>query len=213
MNRFLVTLFLQCLIYVHAFAEIRYESFQGQQLTPYIQELSKICNIVYSEYPYLYNGNDSDYESYLNSYATEDTSFVCLAFDGNQVIGAATSLPLLKTRDHYLTPFLENHTDLTNIFYLGELVVLPERRHEGIGHSLVHAIIAHTKTLPQYTQIYISQIVESPRGCPPNYQSPDSFWKGLGFIPHPEWNFIAPWTEIGQTEKTPHTMIFWSNEL
>ena len=75
---------------------------------------------IYREYPYLYNGDDKDYEAYLETYANAKDAIICVAFDGSKVIGLAAAMPMSETRKIFQQPLLDHKFDLNSLFYLGE---------------------------------------------------------------------------------------------
>lgn len=98
-----------------------------------IAELAKLRIQVFRDYPYLYDGN-MDYEmQYLQTYLNAPQSIVVVAFDGDQVVGASTALPMGAETDNIKGPRAEKGYDVKKIFYFGESVLLKEYRSQGIG--------------------------------------------------------------------------------
>ncbi len=69
-------------------------SHTGSDLARYIPELAQLRIRVFRDFPYLYEG-DLDYERrYLETYTRSPGSVIVLVFDGNDIVGASTGLPL-----------------------------------------------------------------------------------------------------------------------
>ena len=59
-----------------------------------LDDLARLRITVFRAFPYLYDG-DMDYERrYLATYLEADGAFVAGAFDGDELVGAATAAPL-----------------------------------------------------------------------------------------------------------------------
>lgn len=194
-----------------AFAgEVQLKTVRGAEILPYSNDLVALCNTVYGEYPYFYDGQDAGYSEYLQTYADQDRGFVCLALDGEKVVGVATGMPLSESRATYQQPFIERGDDLSTIFYFGELVLLSDYRGQGLGERMSREV-EQFAWAGSFTTICLCQIETSPNDVrqPSGYISPDRLWIKLGFIRHPELHFSIDWTNIGEKAESPHPMVFW----
>lgn len=195
-------------------AEIRYVQVENQAILPYIKDMTTLCNTVYAEYPYRYDGNDDDYDYYLANYAKTPKSFMCVAFDDDKAIGIATCIPLIDYRSHYIKPFVDQGYPLAAIAYHGELILLPEYRGQGIGKALYLSVENWARN-NQFPYIAFAQIDESkiPVAPPADYVPVDGFWDKLGFTKHPELQFNAFYKCVGEDEETYHPMYYWLKKL
>src|SRR5690606_6621356 len=113
---------------------IRIERFRGAAVRPHLEALAGLRIAVFREWPYLYQG-DLDYEAgYLAAYAKSAGSVFVLAFDGDQVVGAATGIPMADETEAFLKPVRERGIAPERMFYFGESVLLPAYRGQGIGN-------------------------------------------------------------------------------
>jgi GNAT superfamily N-acetyltransferase len=194
---------------------IHIETFRETEINAHAQEICKICTIVYAEYPYLYDGNADEYNYYIETYGSKPDSIVALAYDGDQVVGLATGVPLAETRTHYQIPFHELGLNVDSYYYLGELILLPEYRYQGLGTQLYSIIENYARSTQSYSLITFCQVddYESDPQRPADYSSTDSFNEKLGFTKHPEIHFTATWTHVGETEPTDHIMRYWIKPL
>ena len=73
-----------------------YRTLRGEAAKPFIPSLAALRIQVFREYPYLYEGDLSYEEKYLQDYSRIPDSVVVLALDGERVVGASTALPLMN---------------------------------------------------------------------------------------------------------------------
>lgn len=201
---------------IYAAEKIEIKTFKGKELAPYINDIVTLCHTVYSEYPYLYDGNDAGYEEYISSYADSPSSMACLVFDGEKVIGAATGIPLIESRDLYQQAFKDNgEADLSGIYYLGELVLLKSYRGAGTGMKLHEGFENLVRSSSKYHKIALISIdlpAEDLRK-PADYRPIAPFWQKLSYQQQPNIYFIAPWVNVGEKTESMHRMVFWTKSL
>ena len=195
--------------------KVHIETFKGNEIAPYNKDLIKLFNTFFSQYPYLYEGSDADYTQHLESFAKSKNSIVAITFDGNKIVGAATGIPLTEAWTKYQEPLQEKGYDLSTVYYLGELALLPEYMGKGFGKQLVKEIEKFAKT-QNYSILAATQIDDSKIQTrkPMGYTShEDRILSSLGFQKHPEINFVSLWTNVKETTKSPHTMFYWIKSL
>ena len=54
----------------------------ARKIFPFVKVIAELCNNVYREYPYFYDGSSAEYAEYLQSYAQTANGIVCIAYDG-----------------------------------------------------------------------------------------------------------------------------------
>lgn len=192
---------------------VQVKTFEGPAITQHLDEIARLNNQIYREYPYLYNGEDAEYSSYLKSYAQTENSLVCIAYDHGKAVGLAAAMPLAKSRDFYSTPFSENGYNVQQIFYLGEFGLAPQFQGHGITDAMYQKIQDFAKAKGYETVSLWELNNPSPTQKPAGYIPREDFWKKLGFIQHPELNFTISWTNINETEESPHKAIYWLKKL
>lgn len=192
--------------------KIKLQVLHGHEIAPYVKEIIQFVNKIYRNYPYFYNGDDAGYEAYLESFPNLGDVNVCLAFEGEEVLGIAAGLPMPK-RHIYQETLLEHGYDLKELFYLGEFGLKLELHGQGIELTMYQNIENVANKSGQFKKICFWEI-EGPLGQnTPSYFPKDDFWKQLGFIRHPELNFQIFWTNIGETKESAHKAVYWVKNL
>jgi len=133
--------------------ELRIQRLSGNAINPYLPELARLRIQVFQEYPYLYQGTVAYEENYLQSYANNPESVIALAWDGHQVVGASSGLPLAAEPPELIEPFLTHGYDPSRIFYYGESVLLSEYRGRGIGKRFFEEREAHARQIARFDTV------------------------------------------------------------
>ena len=191
------------------------EPVSGEALRDALPALARLRIEVFREWPYLYEGT-LDYEArYIERFAGLEGSVIVLAWDGGEVIGAATAAPLRGQNDDVTRPFLERGYDLASLFYFGESVLRRAYRGRGIGHAFFDRREAVARATPGVTHATFSGVVRAasdPRRDP-GYRPLDGFWGKRGYAPVAGLVGHYSWTDIGDDEETSKPMQFWMRQL
>ena len=193
---------------------IEVRRYAGEAIAPYLDDLARLRIAVFREWPYLYDG-DADYEAqYLQTYVRSWRSIAVLAFDGAQVVGASTGLPLSDESDAFRAPFVDSAFDTERIFYCGESVLLPAYRGRGLGHRFFDEREAHARSLSgfDWTGFCAVERAQNDARRPPFQRLNDEFWSKRGYRQRPELRANLDWPEIGRGE-VAHTLSFWLRSL
>lgn len=194
--------------------DLKLLNLKGKELSPYIEPLAKLRIAIFKEYPYLYQG-DFEYEGeYLSRYLGCASSFIVLVIDKQRVVGASTAMPMANELVEFQQPFLEQHRDVEDVFYLGESVLLPEYRGRGIYRQFF-------KRRERAAQAYgcrwtsfcaVERALDDPRR-PIGYQSLDPIWQRFGYQKHSELSTHFAWKEVGSAQETANAMVFWLKKI
>jgi GNAT superfamily N-acetyltransferase len=188
--------------------------FPGPDLAPYLDALGDLRIRVFRAYPYLYDGS-LDYErSYLRTYLSSSRSLIVLAFDGERVVGATTCVPLSDELPEFQSPFFQHGMDLSTVCYLGESLLLPEYRGQGLGKAFFHHRETHARSLGCTLAAFCA--VDRPSDHPQrpaDYRPLEGLWTGQGYTRQPHLQARLPWREVGQSVDTEHTLTFWTKPL
>jgi GNAT superfamily N-acetyltransferase len=188
---------------------------QGEKIIPYLDDLAKLRIAVFKEYPYLYEGDSAAEANFIKKYINCAHAILFVVLHDNKVVGVATGLPLEFEFDAIKQPFIDNNLIIKNIYYLGDQILLPEYRGQGIGKKFFTGMEAGIKNFNQYSCIAFCAIerdISHPKK-PKNYQSLDEYYKKHGYKKHPELVAKIPWAEIGSAEKINHTLVFWLKNI
>lgn len=186
------------------------KTYKGSEIGSRTQEITSLLNNLYQKYPYLYDGNDSD----LNSYAQSKQGIISIAFDGNKVIGIAAGLPLSQADEKYQQPFRKKGENIDKIFYLGELLVTPEYTGKGLGQQMTKNVEQFAKE-KGFTSITAQAIDEKTvkGSAPKDHYSMTNILKKLDYQERPDINLISYWTNVNESKDTPHQMVYWTKSL
>jgi len=193
---------------------IRVEPLTGAALSAALPEVARLRIAVFRAFPYLYDGDLAYEEGYLARYAASRGAVVVGAFDGAQLIGAATAAPMEDHAAEFAAPFAARGYDLTQTLYCGESVLLPEYRGRGIGHAFFDHREARGRELGRRYSCFCAVI--RPEGHPlrpADYAPLDPFWTKRGYAKMVGLTAAFPWKDLGDTLATEKPMQFWMREL
>lgn len=183
----------------------------GDELRAAIPDLARLRREVFRAFPYLYEGDQAYEEEYLRTYAEAPGALVALARDGEKVVGASTAIPLTQETAEVQRPFLHNpEFDVQDILYLGESVLLPEYRGQGLGHKFFDVREAHAEQLGLAVTTFCAvQRPEDHPLRPQPYRTLNAFWQARGYTERPDLTTEMSWQDVGESHETAKPMRFW----
>jgi GNAT superfamily N-acetyltransferase len=183
----------------------------GHAVRPHLEALAKLRMKVFRDYPYLYDGDMAYEHKYLDAYARSRRSVFVLAWDGDELVGCSTGMPLADEMPSVQQPFIERGMLLSDVFYFGESVLLPAYRGQGIGHRFFDLREAHARELKGYRWTAFCAVERSPHDPrrPQGYQPNDSFWQKRGYQRQENMFCTLDWTELDALTSTDHRLRFW----
>ncbi len=185
---------------------------KGDGILPHLPALAGLRMTVFREFPYLYDG-DAGYErGYLRTYASSPRAAIIAAFDGEEVVGASTCLPLKDETGNVPAPFVAAGLDVGRYFYFGESVLLARYRGRGIGVRFFEEREAQAAGYDFTIFCAVQRAADDPRR-PADYQPLDGFWTKRGYVKQPELSCTMSWKEVGNSEQSSQTLIFWMKAL
>lgn len=185
----------------------------GTTIAGALEALATLRLDIFLEYPYLYRGRREDELRYLVSYAEAPEACVLLAADGPEIVGAATGMPLIH-EDAQLLGAFSAITPLTEIYYIGELLLRPAYRNGGLGQKLLAQLEQHIHSLGRYRRLTCAT-VERPDDHPmrPVDAIPISrFLARAEFVRLPGVTTRLAWRETDGIQRE-HVMQFWMKAL
>lgn len=187
----------------------------GQGLVPWLEAVAALRTQVFRDWPYLYEGDPAYEREYLQAYVQSADSVVVLAFDGDQVIGASTGLPLADDSAEFRKPFLDAGRSVEDVFYFGESVLLPAWRGRGLGHRFFDEREAHAAALGRFRLTAFCAVdrpADDPRR-PPGHRGNETFWTRRGYARQPGLIVQLAWRELGEGAPSEKPLTFWTRQL
>ena len=187
----------------------------GEALRRHIPDLARLRIAVFREYPYLYDGSEAYESRYLATYTASGRAMAVLAYDGEQVVGASTGIPLLAEDDAFRAPFERLGIPPSSVFYCGESVLLPAWRGKGIYREFFSRREAYAQALAGIRRIgfcAVTRPADHPLR-PADWEPLDAVWRHFGYAPDERLATTYAWKDIDQTETTSHPMQFWMKQL
>ena len=193
---------------------VEVKTITGSEVRKYLDDVARLRIQIFSDFPYLYDGNVEHEQEYLGRYLKASDFAVVLAMDGKKVIGASTCLPLSEEIDEIKNPVLQAGYDADDILYFGESVLDKAFRGQGIGKLFFQKREAHAHQLKKKFASFCA--VERPEDHPlrpENYQPLHAFWKKEGYQKLPEVRTTLSWKDVDQQNETDKELTFWMKKL
>ncbi|MBM2320409.1 MULTISPECIES: GNAT family N-acetyltransferase [Marivita] len=193
---------------------MRIEALTGEALDAALDDVAGLRIRVFRDWPYLYDG-DLEYERrYLETYRASDAAILVGAFDGAQLVGAATGTPMADHADDFAAAFEGTGLALGDIFYCAESVLLPDYRGRGVGHRFFDLREAHGRALGATVSAFCGVVrpVDHPLR-PDGYRPLDAFWHKRGYAPLDGALAWFSWKDIDQTDATRKPLQVWTRSL
>lgn len=185
----------------------------GDALDAALDDVARLRIAVFRDWPYIYDGSLAYERDYLQSYHSPG-AVVVGAFDGAQLIGAATGTPLEDHAEDFAAPFAGTDLALTEVFYCAESVLLAEYRGHGLGHAFFDARESHARALGRRHSVFCSVLRPADHPLrPAGYLPLDGFWRKRGYAPMPGVVAHFRWTDLGDAAQTEKPLQFWGRTL
>jgi GNAT superfamily N-acetyltransferase len=184
----------------------------GRDILPLLPDIARLRIEVFREWPYIYDGNLANEERYLQTYVQAEGAAMIVAEAGQDIVGAATCLPMAAETPNVQNPFVAHGWDVSKIFYFGESVLLKDYRGRGIGVKFFAAREAQAAGFETTTFCAVQRPTTHPLRDP-GYTPLDNFWTHRGYAKRPELSCQMTWRDRGATEDTEKTLVFWTRSL
>lgn len=188
---------------------------KGSEIIPYLTQLAQFRISIFKEYPYLYEG-DLEYEkNYLLTYSKCSESILVLILDKEKIVGISTAIPMEFETIDFQRPFLEgSKIPITEIFYFGESLILPEYRGQKLyRYFFQERESAAKKRGCQYCVFAAVERSEDDSRKPKQYIPLDKVWEHFGYKKNINLKMQFKWKEIGEKIETLKTMIVWIKKI
>ncbi|CCG98680.1 hypothetical protein FAES_0669 [Fibrella aestuarina BUZ 2] len=192
-------------------ADLTFRRYTGAGFRAVFEPLARLRITVFRDFPYLYEGSIAYETTYLETYARSARSLLFAVFDGDELVGATTCLPLLDETPEVQAPFRKAHYALDQVFYFGESILLPRYRGMGLGHRFFDEREAHAASFGTYPTTCFCA-VQRPADHPlrpAGYKPLDAFWLSRGYHREDRLQSTFSWPDIGETTDTDKQMVYW----
>jgi GNAT superfamily N-acetyltransferase len=194
--------------------DLHTQTVRAAELEPWLGHVARLRIEVFRDFPYLYEGS-LDYErEYLQTYMRTDTALCVLAFDGDQVVGAATGLAMRDEEAAFRLPLVDAGIDVAEVFYCAESVLLPSHRGHGLYRHFFSERETHARRLGLKQSVFCA--VDRPDDHPlkpADYQSLDPIWRRYSYRPLPGINARFAWKDVSESIETEKTLSFYHKVL
>lgn len=195
--------------------DLRLETMTGRAaIAPAIDTLARLRIRVFRDWPYLYDGT-VDYEArYLSAFAASEGAVLVAAYDGEDMVGASTGLPMAHEHADFSAPLAEAGYDPARVFYCAESVLLPTCRGRGAYRAFFERREAHARALGLSIAVFCGVLRPDDHPArPADYAPLDPIWHRFGY--HALDGAVArySWTDVGDNEETAKPMQYWIKEL
>ncbi|MEM8700986.1 MAG: GNAT family N-acetyltransferase [Pseudomonadota bacterium] len=189
---------------------VEIKTLTGEALKNTLGDLARLRISVFHDWPYLYDGSMEYEAKYLQRYAETDGALIVGAYDGAQLVGAATGEPLGDEYEAFQQPLRARGYDPEKIFYLAESVLVPTYRGQGIGHRFFDEREAHAQKLGFAEAVFCGVIRPDDHPMrPADYRPLDPFWMKRGYRKLDGVIVVFPWQDIGEGSETEKPMQVW----
>ena len=187
----------------------------GEALPALVGDVARLRVAVFRAWPYLYGGDEAYETSYLQTYVRSPRAAVIVARLGDRVVGASTCLPLVDETENVQLPFRQAGCDPARVFYFGESVLLPELRGRGVGVVFFREREAHARAVSacDVAAFCAVQRPDTHPARPDHFEPLDGFWARRGFTRRPDLRCTMRWKDIGESDETEKTLVFWLKSL
>jgi GNAT superfamily N-acetyltransferase len=194
---------------------VRVASLTGPDIAPALPALARLRIAVFREWPYLYDGSLAYEERYLAKLGAAEGATVIAAYDGGDIVGCATAVPMTEVEAQFAEPFRQRGMDIARIFYCGESVLLPAFRGRGLGHVFFDRREAQARRLGRFTHVAFCAVVRPDDHPlrPKDYVPLDGFWAKRGYARAEGLLGHFTWKDIDQPAETEKPMQFWVRAL
>lgn len=186
------------------------EALTGEEVLAAAADLARLRMAVFAQWPYLYDGDAAYEEAYLHEFVAAPDAVLVAARDGARIVGAATASPMAAQKDAFRAPFEARGLDVSDLFYFGESVLLPEYRGRGIGHAFFDHREAQARRCGAGAATFAAVVRPADHpDRPADYVPLDAFWRKRGYVPVDGFVTALAWKDHRDAGETDKPMQCW----
>ena len=185
-------------------------SLTGDEISAALDDLARLRIAVFADFPYLYDGDVAYEAAYLAEYAAAPGAVLVAAYDRDRIVGAATGAPMLHQKAEFRAPFVVRGIDVSQLFYFGESVLLPEYRGTGVGHAFFDQRERQAVRSGANAACFAAVVRAGDHPArPAGYVPLDGFWAKRGYAVVPGLVTELAWKEHGEAGESVKPMQYW----
>jgi len=186
----------------------------GEAARGHIDALARLRIEVFREFPYLYDGDRSYEERYLQAFLNAPDSLLVVVLDGETVVGASTALPMECETANIRQPLQDSGYDVARVFYFGESVLRKAYRGKGLGVRFFEERERWARQLNRFDTLAFCAVArpENHPLRPEGYRPLDAFWRRRGFESTDIYCFMN-WRDLDEDGESPKPLKFWVKTL
>ncbi len=192
---------------------LAYRIYREAEIAAIVPDLARLRITVFRDWPYLYEGDLAYETGYLGRYA-QGGAIVVAAYDGAQMVGAATGMPLVQHDDDFSGALAACDIAAEDVFYCAESVLMQDHRGQGAGHMFFDTREAEARAQGKDYSAFCAVVrpLDHPM-APKDYLPLNEFWKKRGYQKLDGVFAEFSWLDIGDSEKTQKRLQFWIKQL
>lgn len=190
------------------------KDFSGPEAKKYFREIADIRIGMFKEYPYLYLGSYEYEQDYLDIYFKSENSRILLVFDGHNIVGFSNAIPLNEEMDEIQAPFVREGRQLSDYLYIGEVMIFPSYRGQGVLRAFFeyHEAYAKKLGLTNMTLMTVERAANHPLK-PVDYKALEPIWEHFGFHKSSSLNISLSWNQIDTGQEEVNQLASWVKTL
>jgi len=191
------------------------KALSGKDAQSYTEQIAQLRITMFRKYPYLYDGDMKNEESYLQTYwKSQKSTFLLLFNSEDEIVGLSSSRPLDEEMPEVKKPFLNTEIDLSKCLYIGETLI--KEKYQGM-QILDQMVKYYKEMVPKQAYecvLFMTVLREDNHPAKPdNYQPLDEIWKHYGFEVMKGKKIFLNWKRIDTQNEEENTLIVWGQSV
>lgn len=184
----------------------------GQQAKEFCSHIAHMRDTMFKEYPYLYKASSE--EEFLETYFNCPDALLLGVFDGPDIVGFSSSIPLKYEPKELTEPFVTLGHNINDYFYIGVVMIHPSYRGQGLLRSFFeyHEDKARNEGYAFTCFITVKRADDHP--CKPvDYKSLDPVWRHFGYELMNDLEVNFAWMRVDTQREMDNAHAVWSKEI
>ena len=198
--------------------EYSYKLLSGPELQTIIPFMAMQRISAFREYPYLYEGNNTEENEYCQWFTSLPHSAVAVAYANGEPVGFVSGTGFAGFDVHFkgsIALFKKNGLDSKKFYYIPEAIIVPEHRKHSLIEKLHDVIEQRAKALGYSAICCAEESHDNHPLKPAGYQSRDRLFLKGGYS-KTNMSIKFPWLTIqpdGTLKDEEHSLSYWIKNL